>query len=351
MDSSAKLDILSMNLGELEESFKSFGEPKYRAGQVYQWLHQKGAEGFSDMTNLPLTLRTKLEDIFCIKSLKIVGKLASQRDNTVKYLYELIDGNHVETVLMEYNHGNSICLSTQVGCKMGCRFCASTIAGFCRNLEAGEILNQIYTAERDSGRMVSNIVLMGIGEPLDNFDNVMKFLELISSPKGRNISLRHLSLSTCGLVDGIDKLREKGYGLTLSISLHGVNDSLRSEIMPVNKRYPIKELLAACDRYTQSTGRRISYEYAVIDGVNDSRKDAVDLAALLKGKLAHVNLIPVNSIKERSYKSSRESAMRFAAMLTDFGINATVRRTLGKDIDAACGQLRRTYESKDVAEE
>ena len=296
------------------------------------------------MTNISLALRTKLSDKFYINRLNIVRKLESSIDNTVKYLYELSDGNHIETVLMDYKHGNSLCISTQVGCKMGCRFCASTIAGFKRNLLPSEMLEQIYEAERDSGRKVESLVLMGIGEPLDNYDNVVKFLKLLSCPKGKNLSLRHVSVSTCGLVDRIYDLAENRFGLTLSVSLHASSNERRSEIMPVNKRYDINELLAACRDYIEKTGRRISFEYAVIRGVNDSQQDADKLIKLLHGINCHVNLIPVNEIKERDFKSDRQSVQNFMHMLEKGGLNVTVRRTLGSDINAACGQLRREYE-------
>lgn len=337
-------DILSLRLGELESELVAIGEKKFRGGQIYDWLHVKRVRSFAEMTNLSLELRTKLSEHFCINSLKIVKKLESSIDNTVKYLYELSDGNHIESVLMDYKHGYSLCVSTQVGCKMGCRFCASTIAGFKRNLLSSEILLQLYEAERDSGRKVSSIVLMGIGEPLDNFDNVVGFLDILSSEKGTNMSLRHVSLSTCGLVDRIYELSQFEYGLTLSVSLHSANNESRSEIMPVNNRYPIEELMKACRYYMDKTGRRISFEYAVIEGVNDNEKSAGELIRLLHGMNCHVNLIPVNKIKERNYRSDRAGVMKFAAMLEKGGLNATVRRTLGADIQAACGQLRREYE-------
>ncbi len=339
-----KKDILSMSLNELEENIIELGEKKFRARQIYEWLHQKRITDFSQMTNISAQLQDKLDNYFCIKKLNVVRKLESSRDNTVKYLYEFSDGNYVETVLMEYNHGYSLCISTQVGCKMGCKFCASTIAGFKRNLEPSEMLLQLYETERNSGVKVSSIVLMGIGEPLDNFDNVIKFLNILSSDNGTNMSLRHVSLSTCGLVDRINELAQLKYGLTLSISLHSPDDEARSEIMPVNNRYNINQLISACKNYIDKTGRRISFEYAVIDGVNDTQSDALKLSKLLKGMICHVNLIPVNKIKERNYNSTHKSAQRFQKYLTDLGINATIRRTLGTDIDAACGQLRREYE-------
>ena len=344
-----KIDILSLNLSELEICMQEIGEKKFRAKQIFQWLHVRQVEKFDDMSNISLALRTKLSEIFCIKSLNIERKLESGIDNTVKYLYKLSDGMFVETVLMEYNHGTSICVSTQVGCKMGCRFCASTIAGFERNLEPSEILQQVYTTQRDSGRKISGIVLMGIGEPLDNYKNVMKFLELVSCPDGYGLSLRHVTLSTCGIVPKIKELADKKLGLTLSVSLHCPDNEGRSEIMPINKTYNINELIQATKEYIEKTGRRVTYEYAVIDGVNSDRKNAQALAHLIKGINCHVNLIPVNAVKERNYRSSRESAVSFMKMLTDMGINATVRRTLGSDIAAACGQLRR--ENKESGEQ
>lgn len=320
------------------------GEKRFRADQIFEWLHVKRVQSFDEMTNISAQFRIRLEEKFCIKSLFIVKKLESTRDNTVKYLYRLPDGNHVETVLMEYNHGNTVCVSTQVGCKMGCKFCASTIAGYKRDLAPGEILMQIYTAEKDSGRKIGGVVLMGIGEPLDNFDNVVCFLNLLSCEKGMNLSLRHVSLSTCGLVPKIYELAKLNLGLTLSISLHAPDNKARSEIMPVNDRYDINELIKACKDYFKTTGRRISFEYALINGHNDSREDAAKLAKLLGGFVCHVNIIPVNKIKERDFTSDRKSAQRFREYLEQLGINATVRRTLGADIDAACGQLRREYE-------
>ncbi|MCI7232317.1 MAG: 23S rRNA (adenine(2503)-C(2))-methyltransferase RlmN [Oscillospiraceae bacterium] len=322
----------------------SMGEKKFRAEQIFNWLHIKKVTEFSEMSNISLELRTKLSEKFYIKRLNIVKRLESCVDNTIKYLYELEDGNHIESVLMDYKHGNSICISTQVGCKMGCNFCASTIAGFRRNLTPSEMLMQIYLAEKDSGRHVDSLVLMGIGEPLDNYDNVIRFLELLSSPKGRNMSLRHVSLSTCGIVPRINDLAKLKTGLTLSVSLHSADNRRRSEIMPVNRSWDINELIAACREYIKETGRRISFEYAVISGVNDSPRDAEALAALLRGMNCHINLIPVNKIKERSYSADRRSVEQFSKRLERLGMNVTVRRTLGADINAACGQLRREYE-------
>ena len=338
---SEKTDILSLSPEELEIAFSDMGEKKFRARQVFDWLHVKNVRSFEEMSNISKQLRTKLSENFCLKSLNIERKLESKTDNTVKYLYRLDDGNFIETVLMEYNHGYSLCVSSQVGCKMGCNFCASTIAGFVRNLEPSEILLQIYETERDSGKKIDSIVMMGIGEPLDNFSNVVKFLELLSCPEGRNMSLRHVALSTCGVVPKIRKLCELHLGLTLSVSLHASDNNRRSEIMPVNRAYPIEELLSACKDYIKNTGRRITFEYAVINDVNSSEADARKLAELLRGMNCHVNLIPVNNVKERSYTSSMKTVNRFREMLVQRGINATVRRTLGADINAACGQLRR----------
>lgn len=334
-----KKDILSLSREELASELSAMGEKAFRAKQIYEWLHTKRVTDFSQMSNISAQLREELSKKFCIKSLIIKKRLVSNIDNTVKYLYGLPDGEAVETVLMEYKHGNSLCISSQVGCKMGCRFCASTIAGFVRNLEPSEMLLQIYETERDSGRHVDSIVLMGIGEPLDNFDNVMKFLSLLND-EGGGMSLRHISLSTCGVVDKIYKLAELKTGLTLSISLHAATNEKRSAIMPINKRFDLGQLMTACRDYFKKTGRRISFEYSLIEGVNDTDESADELIKLLGGMNCHVNLIPINEIREREFKKSRY-VEKFRKRLTDAGINATVRRTLGADINAACGQLRR----------
>lgn len=336
-----KIDILSMSLAELERVIIECGEKKFRAKQIFQWLHVKRVFDFDRMTDISAQLRLQLYGKFCINRLNIQKRLESSIDNTVKYLYRLPDGNFVETVLMKYNYGYSICVSTQVGCKMGCRFCASAIAGFVRNLEPSEILMQIYETEKNSGVKVSGVVLMGIGEPLDNYDNVLKFLRLLSDSNGNNFSLRHVSLSTCGIVPRIYELAQLKLGLTLSVSLHCADDKGRSEIMPVNRSYNIAELLDACRFYIKNTGRRVTFEYAVIDNVNSSDRDADRLAVLLKGMNCHVNLIPVNKVRERNYRTARQGVADFAKRLGSRGINATVRRTLGSDIEAACGQLRR----------
>lgn len=342
------IDIKSMNVPELEGLLAHWGQPKFRAKQIFSWLHDKRVLTFGEMTNLPAALREKLETECAITSLEVERKLVSQLDGTVKYLYRLPDGQHVESVRMQYEHGISLCISSQVGCKMGCAFCASTKAGFVRNLTASEILEQVYAAGRDAGERIGSIVMMGIGEPLDNFDNVMRFLELVADPNGLNLSHRHISLSTCGVVDRIRELAEKDLQITLSISLHATDDQARSAIMPVNRRWQIGELLDACREYTDRTHRRISYEYALISGVNDSRRQAEELAGLLKGMLCHVNLIPVNYVREAGYeKSPRKRVYEFQKVLNDREINATVRRTLGADINAACGQLRREAEQPD----
>lgn len=337
-----KKDIKSLSLMELQEEIVRLGEAKFRAKQIFQWLHQKQVSSFDEMTNISAKLRGQLSDEFYINSLNIVKKLVSHLDDTVKYLYELRDGELIESVLMHYHHGYSVCISTQVGCKMGCSFCASTIAGFVRHLTPSEILDQVYMAQQESGQQISNVVLMGIGEPLDNYDNVVKFLGLLSCPEGINLSLRHVSLSTCGLVNRIYELADLHLGLTLSVSLHAPNDKIRSATMPINQRFSIDQLMKACRYYADVTHRRISFEYALIQGVNDSEQCARELAMRLHGMLCHVNLIPVNQVDERDYRASDKTFIyNFQKTLTDLGINATVRRTLGADINAACGQLRR----------
>ena len=337
------MNLKSMTLPELQALFKEMGEPAFRAKQVYQWLH-KGVRTYDEMTNISQTLRQKLTEQHPIHAPEVVRKQESQRDGTIKYLWKLSDGNCVETVLMRYHYGNTVCISTEVGCPMGCAFCASTLGGLVRRLEPQEMLDQVLFTQIDSGLPVSHIVLMGIGEPLDNFDNVLRFLELVNSPEGMNISMRHISLSTCGLVPKIDALAQKKLQISLAISLHGPNDAIRDRIMPVNKAYPIDELLAACRRYYEATSRRIHFEYAMIDGLNDRECDARELLRRLKGLPAHVNLIPLNYVEESPLKpSSRQAVAKFQKILEDGGVTATVRRTLGGDIDASCGQLRRKY--------
>ncbi len=337
-----KLDIKSMSLGELKELVKGCNEPSFRAGQIFDWLHKFKVESFDEMTNLSKKLREYLEETCYIANVKVEKKLCSKIDGTVKYLFSLSDGNTIETVLMKYNYGYSICISTQVGCRMGCSFCASGLLGLERNLTPSEMLSQIYTAEKDNNVRVSHIVLMGIGEPMDNFDNVIKFLQLITDEKGNNLSMRNISLSTSGVVSGIKRLAEYKFPLTLSISLHAPNDEIRTKMMPVNKKWPINELIRACKDYISVTNRRISVEYAIIEGVNDSDESARQLAGLLKGMLCHVNLIPANPVKENSFKKpDAQKIKHFCELLNSLGINTTIRRTLGADINASCGQLRR----------
>ncbi len=337
------MNLKSLTQPELEAVLKELGQPGFRAKQVYTWLH-KGVRSYEEMTNLPKALRETLAEAYPICPPEAVRRQESKKDGTIKYLWRLSDGNCVETVLMHYHYGNTVCISTEVGCRMGCAFCASTLGGLVRRLEPFEMLDQVLFTQVDSGLPVSHIVLMGIGEPLDNFDNVMRFLELVNSENGMNISMRHISLSTCGLVPKIDELAKRKLQLTLSISLHAPNDTIRDTIMPVNKLYPSEELLDACRRYFEATNRRISFEYAMIDGVNDSEENARELLRRLKGLPAHFNLIPLNHVEESPLKpSSRAAVAKFQRQLEDGGVTATVRRTLGGDIDASCGQLRRKY--------
>ncbi len=332
-------DIKSMTESELTSFFKGMGQPGFRARQVFTWLH-RGVRSFDEMTDLSKPLRAQLAETCYITAPTVVRKQTSRLDGTIKYLWELADGNCIETVLMQYHHGNTVCISSQVGCRMGCAFCASTIAGKVRDLRPSELLDQVLFTQLDSGLPVSNIVLMGIGEPLDNMDNVLRFLELVNSSNGLNIGMRHISLSTCGVVPGIDALAEKQLQLTLSVSLHAPDSETRSRIMPVNRAYDVETLFAACHRYFQKTGRRISFEYAMIDGVNDHDWQAELIAKKLKGMPGHVNLIPLNDVVESPYKPSKRVGA-FQQKLESLGVTATVRRSLGGDIDASCGQLRR----------
>ena len=336
-------NLKSMTQPEIGAVLKELGQPAFRAKQVYTWLH-KGVRSYDEMTNLPKALRDVLAETYPICAPQVVRKQESQKDGTIKYLWQLSDGNCVETVLMRYHYGNTVCISTEVGCRMGCAFCASTLGGLVRRLEPYEMLDQVLFTQLDSGLPVSHIVLMGIGEPLDNMDNVLRFLALVNSEDGMTISMRHISLSTCGLVPKIDELAKHKLQISLAISLHGPNNEIRSRIMPVNKAYPIEELLDACRRYYAATGRRIHFEYAMIDGVNDSPENAKELLRRLKGLPAHVNMIPLNHVEESPLKpSSRSAVAAFQKILEDGGVTATVRRTLGGDIDASCGQLRRKY--------
>lgn len=339
-------DIKSKTLSEMQEELGALGLPKYRALQVYRWLH-RGVTDFSQMSDLSKALREELSQRYFIAWAEVEQKRVS-KDGTVKYLFRLPDGEHVESVLMHYHHGTSICISTQVGCKMNCSFCATGQSGFARNLAASEILSQVQAASLDAGERISHIVLMGMGEPLDNYQNVLRFLELVTSQEGLNLSMRHISLSTCGLVDKIYDLADKRLQLTLSVSLHAPNDEIRSRTMPVNKRWNMEELLKACKYYSDKTGRRISFEYAMISGVNDMDWCAKELASRLRGILAHVNLIPVNDVTGTGYKKSGlDRQQRFVSLLEERGVTATVRRTLGSDIEASCGQLRRKVEGRD----
>lgn len=333
------IDIKSMSLQEVGDLLQSMGQPAYRAKQVFTWLH-KGACSFSEMTNLPKPLRDQLTQTCILAPPKVARKQVSRLDGTIKYLWELADGNCIESVLMRYHHGNTVCISSQVGCRMGCAFCASTIAGKVRDLTPAEMLDQVLFTQLDSGLEISNIVLMGIGEPMDNLDTVRKFLELVNHPDGMNIGMRHISLSTCGVIPGIRLLADLGLQLTLSVSLHAPDNETRSRIMPINRAYPVEELFAACHDYFRKTGRRISFEYAMIDGVNDHDWQADLIAKNLRGMPGHVNLIPLNDVVESPFKPSRRIAA-FQKRLESHGLTATVRRSLGGDIDASCGQLRR----------
>lgn len=332
-------DIKSMTQEEMAAWLKELGEPSFRAKQVFTWLH-RGAISFEEMTDLSKSLREKLSRECVITKPEVERKQVSAQDGTIKYLWRLGDKNCIETVLMRYRHGNTVCISSQVGCRMGCAFCASTLGGKVRNLTPSEMLDQVLFTQLAAGVPISNIVLMGIGEPLDNFDTVLRFLELVNHPDGLHIGMRHISLSTCGLVDKIDKLAQRGLQLTLSVSLHAPDDETRSKIMPVNRGIGVERLMDCCRRYFQTTGRRISYEYAMIDGVNDSDQQADRLASLLKGTPGHVNLIPLNDVEESPLKPSRRVAA-FQKRLESQGVTVTVRRKLGGDIDASCGQLRR----------
>ncbi len=340
-------DIRSLNYDELSQEILDLGFPKFRINQIFSWVHEKCVSSFDEMTNISKDMRAKLSDHFVFNNCQINTKLVSKIDDTVKYLFQFSDGEYVESVVMKYKYGYSICISTQVGCKMGCTFCASAIGGFVRQLTVGEMLAEVYTAQKDLNIRINHMVLMGTGEPLDNYDNVMKMLELITDEKGQNMSMRHISLSTCGVVPKIYELAEKKLGLTLSVSLHAPNNAIRSKSMPINNKYNIDELLNACKYYTDTTSRRISFEYAMIQGLNDSDDCALELAKRLKGILCHVNLIPVNNVRETDYiKSTVERQKKFIDILASKGITATVRRTLGSDINASCGQLRASKKNK-----
>ena len=339
-----RIDIKSLNYEELQAQMEQIGEKKFRGKQIYEWLHQKGVEDFDEMTNLSKGLREKLKEYFYITKVTMLKRLASKDKATSKFLFGLKDDNVIESVLMKYRHGNSVCISSQVGCRMGCRFCASTLGGLERNLTAAEMLGQVYAIQKITGERVSNVVIMGSGEPLDNYDNFVKFVKMLTDEHGLHISQRNITVSTCGLVENIKRLAKEQLQITLAISLHAPNDKARQELMPIANKYSIAQIMDACDEYFQITGRRVSFEYSLVQGQNDSLEDARELAALLKGKNCHVNLIPVNPIKERNYKdSTSEYVQNFKMTLEKFKINATIRREMGRDVDAACGQLRRSY--------
>ena len=336
------IDIKGLTYEQLNNEILDMGLPKFRTGQIFSWLHRFGVSSFEEMSNISKDIRSRLEEKYYISNCEIEDKYVSQIDDTVKYLFRLCDGEYIESVVMKYKYGYTICVSSQVGCKMGCTFCASTLAGFKRNLTAGEIESQIHTAQKDLGVRISHIVMMGIGEPLDNFDNVISFLNNVNNENGLNISMRNITISTCGIVPRIYDLMDMNLQLTLTVSLHAPNDIIRSNTMPVNNKYPIDMLLSACKEYGEKTGRRVSFEYTLIKGVNDSAQNARELCNRLKGSLCHINLIPVNDVKERNnIRSSKQDIVKFQNILKTNGINATIRRTLGADINASCGQLRR----------
>ena len=348
MEQKNRMDIKSMTLEELQERFVQLGEKAFRAKQVYQWMHEKLASGYDEMSNLSKDLREKLQVQEELIKLNIVQVQESAVDGTRKYLFELPDGNVVESVWMKYHHGNSVCISSQVGCRMGCRFCASTLDGLERNLLPSEMLEQIYSIIRHTGERVSNIVIMGTGEPMDNYDNLVRFIKLLTDENGLNISQRNITVSTCGIVPGIRQLADEGLQITLALSLHAPNDEKRKELMPIAKKYSLEEVLEACDYYFEKTGRRISFEYALVGGVNDNEREAEELISLLQGRNCHVNLIPVNPIKERDYVSTnRQNTERFKNKLEKSKIQCTIRREMGRDIDGACGQLRRRHVQKE----
>ena len=343
-----KTDIKSMDLEKLTSFVASLGEKPFRAKQLYEWMHKKLASDYDEMTNLPKSLKEKLLQSAAFTSLVVVDEKISQIDGTRKYLFSLSDGNIIESVLMKYNHGNSVCISSQVGCRMGCRFCASTLDGLERNLTASEMLDQIYRIQKLTGERVSNVVVMGSGEPMDNYDNLIDFIRLLTDENGLNISQRNITVSTCGIVPRIKKLANEDLQITLALSLHAPNDEVRKTLMPIAKRYSLSEVLPACQEYFEKTGRRLTFEYSLVSGVNDNLKEAKALADLLKGINGHVNLIPVNPIKERDYvQSDRKAILDFKNYLEKNGINVTIRREMGRDINGACGQLRKSFISKE----
>ncbi|QHQ62040.1 23S rRNA (adenine(2503)-C(2))-methyltransferase RlmN [Anaerocolumna sedimenticola] len=343
----SKIDIKSLNLDELKDLLQQIGDKPFRAKQIYEWLHVKLVSDFNEMTNISKQLREQLKEISEITNLAVVNKLESEDGETTKFLFRLWDGRVLESVLMKYHHGNSVCISSQVGCKMGCKFCASTIGGFERNLTASEMLDQIYCIQRISGERVSNVVVMGTGEPLDNYDNLVRFIHMLSDENGLNISQRNITVSTCGLVDKIKALADENLQITLALSLHAPNDTVRKQLMPIAERFDIDSAINACIYYYEKTGRRITFEYSMVEGINDLPEHALELYKRIKGLNCHVNLIPVNPIKERNYKQSQmKSIQNFKNILEKYRINVTIRREMGTDIDAACGQLRKSYMDK-----
>lgn len=340
-------DLRSLSLEELTALIEELGEKKFRAGQIYEWVHKKLVMNYDEMTNISKSLKGKLAQHVTFEPIREVERYVSKIDGTTKFLIELADGNIIETVLMKYHHGNSVCISSQVGCRMGCRFCASTLGGLTRHLTVSELLGQIYYIQKTTGERVSNVVVMGTGEPFDNYDNIVKFIHMLTDERGLNISQRNVTVSTCGLVERIYDLAKEKLAITLAISLHAPNDVMRKELMPIANKYTIDQIMEACDHYIQETGRRITFEYSLVAGVNDKEEHAKELSRRLSGKLCHVNLIPVNPIDERDYKrSTKDSVERFARLLEKNRINATVRREMGSDIQAACGQLRKRYNDK-----
>lgn len=342
-----QIEIKSLSLVQLKNTMTEMGEKAFRAKQIYEWLHQKQAESFDEMSNLSTSLREKLKERCVLTTLKMLEVQTSKIDGTQKYLFALPDGNVVESVLMKYKHGNSVCISSQVGCKMGCRFCASTIGGWTRNLLPSEMLEQIYRIQKLSGERVSNVVVMGTGEPLDNYDNLLQFIRLLTDENGLHISQRNVTVSTCGIVPKMYELAEENLQITLAISLHASNQEKRAELMPIANKYSIEEVLEACRNYFEKTGRRLTFEYSLVGGKNDTKEDAEELARLIKGLNCHVNLIPVNPIKERNYvQSDKKVIENFKNKLEKYQINVTIRREMGRDIDGACGQLRKSYIDK-----
>ena len=344
-----KTDLKSKTMEELKELFVTWGEKPFRAGQVFSWLHEKRISSYEEMTNVSKALREKLETECELTAIREIDRLESA-DGTKKFLFELQDGQAIESVLMKYHHGNSVCISSQAGCRMGCRFCASTLGGLIRNLKASEMLEQIYEIERITGEVISNVVVMGTGEPMDNYDNLVRFVRILSAKEGKNISVRNITVSTCGIVEGMKRLAEENLPLTLALSLHAPNDEIRKQLMPVAYKYKLEDVLAACEYYYEKTSRRITYEYSLVEGVNDSAECAKELSDRLRGKNCHVNLIPVNPIKEREFRKSRNDIIQnFKNILEKNRINCTIRREMGSDINAACGQLRRSYTTKEQA--